>query len=380
MLRILPSHEALISRGLREGNVSKEISIYAGVVAAVIAVLFVYATFSPTVHAASITPSILGTLPVVSRLSSAIVTSDSFAYSVPSGGQNALLIILIALGDGNATPPAATQNSAPMTCERIAGPTIRAVHFYCYLAAPTSGTFQVSWSNPAVFQYSVFTLQDAAQTNPIDVSSVSKFDQPSSWTSSISTSVTTTIGNTLLLDNVIGSISTTHSYGVNQTEIYNIKSPTAPLGDWSGSYKAAAASPGLETMTRNFSPPPGDNNDDLAVIAVKPADNVVPPSPCASSDSGGITITICNNGSIANSTIADASTGGNEARGSFGGDGNKGGDVESDDGGYNNGGVSTGNGGKGGNAGPGGSIFTGLANSTAVTMNMLNMDLIRIGN
>ena len=89
-----------------------------------------------------------------------------------------------------------------------------------------SGTFSISWSGGTVFQYSIFTLQNAAQTNPIDASAVN--DLTSSG-SSVSTNVTTTQGNDLLLDHVIGtSNAVTHTFGASQAQTY-MGTGTEPL-------------------------------------------------------------------------------------------------------------------------------------------------------
>ena len=94
--------------------------------------------------------------------------------------------------------------------------------------------------------------------------------------SSVSTNVTTTQGNDLLLDHVVGTGNgVTHSLGANQVQTY-MGNGSEPLGKNSQSYKAAASSSGTETMTRNFSP--NDNNDDLAVIAVKQLSLAPPPA------------------------------------------------------------------------------------------------------
>ena len=90
----------------------------------------------------------------------------------------------------------------------------------------------------------------------------------------------------------------------------------------------------------------------------------------------GITITICNSGTITNLTSASASTGGNTAEGSRGGRGGRGGDVEAEaddsEASGNNGGAQAGDGGNGGNASRGGIVITGTAISTANTLNSLN--------
>lgn len=81
---------------------------------------------------------------------------------------------------------------------------------------------------------------------------------------------------------------------------------------------------------------------------------------------------------IDNTTRARARTGSNDADGSFGGDGDDGGDVEADDGDYNNGGASAGTGGAGGSGGLGGEVNSGVASSTAGTINLLNTSIIRV--
>ena len=94
----------------------------------------------------------------------------------------------------------------------------------------------------------------------------------------------------------------------------------------------------------------------------------VPPA----QSSGGIQVSICNNGSITNSTTAYSSTGSNTAGGSVGGRGGRGGDISAGSGGGNNGGAGTGSGGDGGNGGAGGFIETGNAFSSASTTNDAN--------
>ena len=143
---------------------------------------------------------------------------------------------------------------------------------YCYVANPASGTFSVSWSGGTVFQYSIFTLQDAAQTNPIDAAAVNYM---LSSGSSVSGSVTTTQGNGLILDNVIGAkINITHTFGANETQAF--MGGSDPLGMNSVSYKPGQSSAGTEIMTRTFSP--NDDQADIAVVAIKAGPPMAPPS------------------------------------------------------------------------------------------------------
>ena len=158
-------------------------------------------------HSSGTNPAILDALPVTTRYSSTMVTSDSFTYTVPASGANKLLAVIVVANGGPTNAPSATQNGSALTCSKISGSTIRAYHYICYLANPSSGTFSVSWTTATEFQYSIFTLQNAAQTAPIDVSNVT--DLTTTGTS-LSTSVTTTQGNDLLLDECTGTSNSHH--------------------------------------------------------------------------------------------------------------------------------------------------------------------------
>src|SRR3989338_8538023 len=93
---------------------------------------------------------------------------------------------------------------------------------------------------------------------------------------------------------------------------------------------------------------------------------------------GSIRVTICNRGSITNSTTVNSSTGGNVGGGSVGGRGGRGGRVNSIAGNENNGGASAGSGGAGGAGNTGGRGLTGSASSIANTVNLLNTIRLRV--
>ena len=93
---------------------------------------------------------------------------------------------------------------------------------------------------------------------------------------------------------------------------------------------------------------------------------------------GSIRVTICNRGSITNSTTVNSSTGGNVGGGSVGGRGGRGGSVDSTLGSENNGGTSAGSGGAGGAGNTGGRVLTGSASSIANTVNLLNTIRLRV--
>src|SRR5262249_11970074 len=120
--------------------------------------LTVASTTAANSASATTSIAIADALPVTNRQSLTAVTSDAFSYSVPAGGANTLLIVQIILGADKSASLSATQNGAALTCQKIAGSTTRGYHFYCYLAAPVSGTFSISWSGGAQFQYNIFTL------------------------------------------------------------------------------------------------------------------------------------------------------------------------------------------------------------------------------
>lgn len=210
------------------------------------------------------TPSILDTLPLTIRQSASSVTSHSFAYIVPSGGTNKLLVAYGVLGSDRSSSVAATQNGAALTC-RWLGTGTRAYHFICYLANPATGTFQLSWTGATNYEYTVLTLKDAAQSSPLDALNLNTL---TSSGSSLTTSTTTSQGGDILLDVLIGSLSTTHTFGANQSETY-MGTTGDIFGKTSLSTRAAGTSAGSESMSRSFSP--NDNNDDLALYALKAA-------------------------------------------------------------------------------------------------------------
>lgn len=207
-------------------------------------------------------PSIMDSLPLTFR-SGEGVSSDSWTYTVPSGGQSKLLVVLLATGGNVSTT--ATQNGDALTCTKITGYVARGYHTVCYLDDPSSGTFAVSWSGSGTYQGSMFTLEDAGQSFPIDAHYVTALESSGS---TLTTSTSTSQGYDLLVDWDVGTgNAVTHSFGTGQTQMY-MGSQSDPLGRHSMSYKNAAAVSGTESMTRNLSP---NDTSDLAVVAIKGA-------------------------------------------------------------------------------------------------------------
>jgi hypothetical protein len=102
---------------------------------------------------------------------------DSFSYTVPSGGSNKLLVVFVARGD--AVAPTATLNGVSLsTFTRYTSNEERFYHYYAYLANPSSGVFALTLNSMSQADYVVMTLQDAAQTNPIDTTAGAGFANP----------------------------------------------------------------------------------------------------------------------------------------------------------------------------------------------------------
>ena len=186
-------------------------------------------------------------------------TSDSRWYSVPAGGSNKLFLVL--LTNGNATAPTATLNGASLTFVRINGTANEAYYYVGYLANPSSGVFSITWSPSTNSDYTLLTVANAAQTNPIDASNVTSAAPGTSK----STSVTTTQGNDLLLSFPdFGGIDPTSSFGTGETRIINAQS--VQFGNATGAYKNAGSTAGTETMTTSIN---GSHYLDEPVVAIK---------------------------------------------------------------------------------------------------------------
>jgi hypothetical protein len=162
-------------------------------------------------------PTILDTLNISLRHLPA-VTADSFSYTVPSGNGNKLLGVWVTDNDETNAPTATLNGASTATFTKVAGTADRAAYWYSYLAAPVSGTFQINFSGVTNGDYEVFTLQNAAQTGPIDTSSVTNNTSASSKT----TSVPTNAGNEFLLSYGVSSAhNTMSSLGTGETQIIN---------------------------------------------------------------------------------------------------------------------------------------------------------------
>jgi hypothetical protein len=210
----------------------------------------------------AISPTIMDTLNLPSHTTLCGITSDSFSYTVPSGGANKLLLVLVRKNFEAHAPSSATLNGVSLAAfTRTPGTVNRGILWYSYLTAPTSGTFQINFPESTCYDIVLMTVQNAAQTSPIDAALTTYSPSASSMT----TSATTTQGYDLLvgLGARTGSVFT--SYGAGATEITNYNSTV--FGDYiGGSWKAAASTPGLESVTGTGS---GSSDFEWAMVAVK---------------------------------------------------------------------------------------------------------------
>jgi hypothetical protein len=215
-------------------------------------------TMTATSSTATTSPVILDTLPLA-IYQTPVGSSDSRSYTVPAGGSNKLFLVL--LTNGSLTAPSATLNGSPLTFVSI-GTANRAIYFVGYLADPTSGTFTMNWSPNANSDYTLLTVANAAQSNPIDVANVTTINPGTTLT----TSVTTTQGNDLLLSFPVGaSVNPTFS-GFGAGETLTITAQNPQFGPSTGSYKNATTTAGSESMTINTS---ASQQMDEPVVAIK---------------------------------------------------------------------------------------------------------------
>ena len=160
-----------------------------------------------------------------------------------------------------------TQNGVALTVKSFAtdlsGPYFG--HSYGYLVAPTSGTFTITWPSAQYFDYVVFTVQDAAQTNPIDANYQTGIVSATSF----STATTTTMGNDLLLSMPdYYNTASFSSFGSGETSYITEYNDTNFGAKILGSWKPAGSHAGSESMTINIS---ASRGIDESILAVRPA-------------------------------------------------------------------------------------------------------------
>jgi YD repeat-containing protein len=211
-------------------------------------------------------PTIMDTIPSSSLMHDAeAVTSESFSYTVPSGGSNKLLMVLF--GDNSATGPTSiTQNGTDFT----SSPYPSDGNLFAWNAKPldrvpckpSSGTFSMSWGGTTYSEMAVFTVQNAAQTNLVDAQNLT-----CGTANTMSSATTTSVGNDLLLSySSFQSQGSLSSFGSGQSQVTNSSSPGFNSTDYV-SWKAAGSTAGSEIMTTNIN---SSRNIDVTLTAIKP--------------------------------------------------------------------------------------------------------------
>jgi RHS repeat-associated protein len=226
-------------------------------------------TDSAVTVTASSTPTIMDSLPVTTHVNAIGTGSTSFTYTVPSGGQHKLLLVYCACYAPN-SGLSATLNGTPLAAfTRIDNGIIQPSNYsFSYLANPTSGTFVWNDANNGEDIFVVVTLQDAAQSNPIDAYQ----HATSASASSLSVATTTSTGNDLLLSigGHIHSASIT-GYGSGETRVWPDTFNSPLNSEFGGSWKpAAAAHSSNESMTTNWSTTAGTDQEIIAVKFLAP--------------------------------------------------------------------------------------------------------------
>lgn len=203
---------------------------------------------TPTTLAHSVNQSVSGTYTLMS-------------YTVPSGGQNKMLIVsFLAGGVNNITDIKQNGVSFYTNVQYDGGGIVGTRMFWC--PAPTTGNLDVVLSSDLIGQYCAFTLQDCAQTSAMDTHGIHTGINVNT------TTVTTTVGNDFLIAASLaggGSSDTIIAYGGGQAQIGLVGNVTA--NTTAGfSWKAAGSTSGSEDMSTEWT---GDLNNDQQVLAFK---------------------------------------------------------------------------------------------------------------
>jgi len=166
------------------------------------------------------TPTVIGTN--TDYAASSAATSFTFSHTVPSTGSNRALLVIAHANSGNNTAfTGATYNGTSMTqIVSVAGVYLGGGIMF-YLADPDTGANNVvlSSSTSKTANAVAFTLQDTAQSSPVDVTDTRSGDAgQTSW----SDSITTTVNNDLIIawSLILGTTSSL-TFDGSQSEICN---------------------------------------------------------------------------------------------------------------------------------------------------------------
>ncbi len=213
-----------------------------------ISTIIAIATLLPVFAGAS-GPTIIDTLPVTGHDYNTL-TTQSFTYT-PGAGNNRAVVLC---GHNDVVGFVASLNGVSLRMKRISGGTQQlGGMFYGYITDSDgigTGTFTVTSSSSAEALYYVVTIQDVVQSGPID-DAQSVGDALNATTNTVN--LTTSVGNDILLACNIDSTKTmtVSSFGAGETRVMNDLTDTPANWLAAGSWKAAAAGSGSESMTVN---------------------------------------------------------------------------------------------------------------------------------
>lgn len=224
----------------------------------ILAFLTVFAWGPHDVYAAT-TPSILDTPNVT--VSSCTAGAFSGTYTVPAGGSNK--VAWVQIETNGAVSAASLNGTAASNIVQITNTGTRATFMeYINFLNPSTGTLSITTGGFCSFI--VYTTQDTFQ-GAADVTAW--HSQAAASFTTDATTTTTITGGDLLVSYVTASGATSFTHGTSQTELAKDTATPPVAGPTSASSKAAASTPGSETMTENWVT---NSADDIFMIAVKP--------------------------------------------------------------------------------------------------------------
>lgn len=212
-------------------------------------------------------PSIGDTLNITTHHIAPAGTSYSASYTIPSGSNQVLVYFMSGDVAGASGVSAVTQNGASTTAvdNRVSGKcdgTFASKEQYGYLVAPTTGNFVITKGSGGGLDFAYFTVNNAAQVNPIDIANCNGNNNAGT----ISTSLTPSTANTLLLDWGTSGNNSFGSHGNGQTEWAKFDDSACCLAMAASYVNGSSSASQLQAMSENYS---GAVNWDLQVLAIK---------------------------------------------------------------------------------------------------------------
>lgn len=207
----------------------------------------------------STTPTILDRLPLTNHSGTGSKTY-TIAYTVPSGSHT-LFVFPLSLSLATTTGTI-TVNGVSATIVRFTGASDRGTPYLAYLAAPTSGNVVLTFQGNETYSGTFFTLQNAAQTNPLDAQFVTN-----TTGTSLSNSTTTNFGSEFVYSQLmIADPPTSISGGQGLPVTMAIGTEDTQFGFYAGLTRAGNSTAGSETIMGQWT---GSLDADNALFTIK---------------------------------------------------------------------------------------------------------------